>query len=68
MPAKTAIREAVIECMECGVRSTFRGQITLGVQLTCPECETWMEVISLDPMQVDWIYEEPEYDDEQEDG
>jgi hypothetical protein len=67
MPPKTVVREATIECIECGVRSTFKGQITLGVKITCPECETWMEVVSLDPVQVDWIYDEPAYDDELED-
>jgi hypothetical protein len=63
---KTVTREAVIRCIECGVKSRYRGQIALGTKVTCPECETWMQVVSLDPVQVDWIYEEPEYDDDQE--
>lgn len=68
MPGQAVIREAVIECVECGIKSVFKGRMALGQDLTCPECETWMEVVSLDPIEVDWIYDEPEHDDESEDG
>ena len=67
MPTPAAIRAAIIECIECGVRSEYRGKIKLGVRLTCPECQTWMQVVSLDPIEVDWFYDEPQYDDEQQD-
>jgi hypothetical protein len=67
MTPRAAIKEATIECIECGVKSVVRGHITLGVQVTCPECETWMQVVSLDPIQVDWLYEEPDVDYEQND-
>ena len=33
----------------------------------CPECGTRMEVVELDPVQVDWVYDEPEYEYEKED-
>jgi hypothetical protein len=64
---KSTIGQVVIECIECGVKSTFKGQLSLGQEVMCPECATWMEVVSLDPIEVDWIYEEPESDDDDED-
>ena len=64
MPEKTKLREAVIECIDCGCKSTLKGQIELGQEVACPECGTWMEVVSLNPIQVDWIYDEPEYEEE----
>jgi DNA-directed RNA polymerase subunit RPC12/RpoP len=66
VPDKTVIREAMIECMDCGVRFPIKGRIALGQEIACPECGTWMEVVSLDPVQVDWIYDELEHDQEQE--
>lgn len=68
MPVRTTLREAVIECLDCGSKFTLKGRIELGQEITCPDCEAWMEVVSLDPIEVDWIYEEPEDDeDEQQD-
>ena len=58
MIVKTSIRTAVIECIDCGVKTVLRGQIYLGQELICPECGTWMQIVSLDPTEVDWIYEE----------
>jgi len=66
MPEDSRLIETVIECIDCGVKSTLKGRIELGQEIACPECGTWMEVVSLDPVQVDWIYDEPEYDDEEE--
>ena len=66
MPEDSRLVEAVIECIDCGVKSTLKGRIELGQEVACPECGTWMEVVSLDPVEVDWIYDEPEYDDEDE--
>jgi lysine biosynthesis protein LysW len=66
MPKTINVREAVIECMDCGVKSVLTGRIELGQEIACPECGTWMEVVSLDPVQVDWVYDE--LDDDQEDA
>jgi len=65
MPTKTQLREVIIECIDCGSKYTLKGRIELGQEVVCPECETWMEVVSLDPIEVDWIYEEPDYDQEE---
>jgi lysine biosynthesis protein LysW len=67
MPEKTRLREAVIACIDCGSKFFLKGRIELGQAVTCPECGAWMEISSLDPVQVDWIYEEPDEDQEDED-
>lgn len=62
---KTTTRgETLIECVECGEETAVTGEARIGKQVMCLNCGTWMEVISLDPVEVDWIYEEPEYEDE----
>ena len=66
MFAKAKLREAVIECIDCGCKSVIKGQIELGQELVCPECETWMQIVSLEPIEVDWIYEEPDDDQEEQ--
>ena len=68
MPKTTKLKEAVVNCVGCKERITLSGEIELGQEVICPECDNWMEVISLDPVEVDWIYEEPEaeYEEEEE--
>jgi uncharacterized paraquat-inducible protein A len=64
MQGNSNIREAIVECLDCGVKFTLKGRIEIGQEITCPECGTWMEVVSLEPVQVDWIYDEFEDEDE----
>jgi hypothetical protein len=54
----------LVECLECGEETLVSGELRIGKQVMCLDCGTWMEVISLDPVEVDWIYEEPEPEDE----
>jgi len=44
----------------------------MGQKMTCPHCDAWLEVIELDPVELDWAYEdedewEEDWDDEDED-
>ncbi|UCC65702.1 MAG: lysine biosynthesis protein LysW [Anaerolineae bacterium] len=38
--------------------------LKVGEELTCPHCEADLEVISLDPVELDWAYIPPADDDE----
>jgi hypothetical protein len=35
--------------------------------VNCPNCEAELEVISTDPVELDWVYEEWDDEDEDED-
>ena len=64
MTTEVEAREILLDCLDCGAELILVGAIDLGHKVTCPECGTVMEVVGLDPMEVDWIYDEPEYEDE----
>ena len=61
-------------CPECDGRITLNPHAALGQKITCPHCDADLEVISLEPLELDWAYdwswdEEEDYDDDDdEDG
>ena len=63
---RTEITKTVIDCVECGERITLSGRVEMGQTVRCPECVATMEVVSLDPVEVDWIYGESAYADQEE--
>ena len=66
MTGKTKAVERTVECVDCGSRLDVIGEVKIGQELTCPECGTTMEIVGLDPIEADWIYDEPEYDQDEE--
>ena len=56
-----------VDCLDCGAEINLVGKIRVGQPVTCSECGTTLEVMALDPIELDWIYDEPEYDDGEED-
>jgi lysine biosynthesis protein LysW len=46
-------------CPECH-RKVEIDDPTLGQFITCPHCQTELEIIYLDPLQLDWIEEDEE--------
>ena len=67
MTEKTKITKTVIDCVDCGEATTLSGRVEIGQIVRCVECGATMEVVSLDPVEVDWVYDEPEYVDQDED-
>jgi lysine biosynthesis protein LysW len=66
MADKTRSQRAVVYCIDCGEAITLTGQIAIGQVVRCTECGVSMDVVSLDPVQVDWADNEPEYPDRDE--
>ena len=48
---------ARVYCPDCGERITFNPHAKLGMKITCLECDSELEVISVDPLEVDWVYD-----------
>jgi lysine biosynthesis protein LysW len=67
MAERARIRRTVVDCVDCGERIALSGRLELGQFVGCPECGTAMQVVSLDPVEVDWVGDEPVYTDEEED-
>jgi len=55
------------ECPSCGSTINLGSNTRMGQHLKCPVCRTELEVTWLDPLELDWLYddeeEEEEYDD-----
>ena len=66
MAAEAKTKKTVIQCVECGEDFALSSAIQIGQEIACPECGTWMEVLEVDPVQVDWVYDEPDYEDRED--
>ncbi len=47
-------------CPECEAEITLTGKILVGEIITCPDCGTELEVIGLNPLQLDLAPQEEE--------
>lgn len=46
-------------CPECDSRIYFERRPDSGEMISCPECDTLLEVISATPLRLDWASDEP---------
>lgn len=55
-------------CPDCDEEITFNPHPRLGHKLTCPHCDVELEVISVDPLELDWAYDwsEEDWEDEED--
>ncbi len=54
-------------CASCGAKVNVGKNPELGQRFTCPSCDDAMEVVWLDPIELDWPIDDDdyeEYDDE----
>jgi alpha-aminoadipate carrier protein LysW len=49
-------------CPDCDGRIVLNPTPKVGKRLTCPHCDADLEVIDVDPLELDWAYEEPDED------
>ena len=56
-------------CPDCDGKITFDSNPKVGTKLVCPHCDAELEVIDVNPVELDWVYEESDedWDDEDED-
>jgi hypothetical protein len=52
----------VVFCLDCDHAINLEFPLQEGDYLTCSICGTRLEVINLDPLQLDWIYEKSRAD------
>ncbi len=56
-------------CPECDEDIRISGTPKLGKVVICPQCGTRLEVVELDPLELDWAFDEPEdWEDEESDS
>jgi lysine biosynthesis protein LysW len=54
------------ECPSCGYKVIVGSHPRLGQLLKCQSCSSELEVVSLDPVELDWPYDEDEFDEDEE--
>ena len=54
----------IAECPECGSEIRFRKAPYMGQVIVCGHCETELEVVSLNPVELDWAYESEDFLDD----
>lgn len=56
MPGRTIPITA--ECPDCAAEIVFSDRPKLADTVTCPECSTLLEVVSVNPLELEWAFEE----------
>ena len=54
-------------CPECDARINVGRNPTEGQVVVCPRCRTELEIISVDPIELDWMLDDSDDYDEDED-
>lgn len=44
-------------CPDCDGRIVLHPRIRMGQQVNCPHCGTDLEVVEMDPPELDWVYD-----------
>ena len=57
----------VANCIECDAEIALSDRPRLGQKLVCPHCHAQLEIVSTNPVELDWAYEDEGWDDEGED-
>ena len=56
-----------VYCLDCVGKITLGSQARVGLKLICPHCDAELEVISIDPPEIDWVYDWNWAEEEEED-
>jgi len=54
------------ECISCGTEIKFSAPPTMGLMVTCPECDAELEVVWLDPVELDWPFDEEDFEEDED--
>ena len=49
-------------CLDCEREIDLGSSPTLKQRITCPHCDVKLEVINVDPLELDWVYDGPVMD------
>lgn len=61
---------ATTYCLDCEEKIVLDSPLKVGQKVTCPHCDAELEVIGLEPLELDWAYDwkwDEEYDEDDED-
>jgi len=53
---------AIATCIECDEEIEINGRPRLAQKVICPNCSAALEIASLNPLELDWAYEDDDDD------
>jgi DNA-directed RNA polymerase subunit RPC12/RpoP len=61
-------KTAMAPCPDCGRMVNVGSQPREGLQFTCPNCGARLEIINLEPLELDWAFSdfEPDWEPDEE--
>jgi len=63
MSDDTKMRTSVPRCPGCGVNVRLESRVYVGSELLCPSCDAVLEVISTEPVELDWANDDEDEED-----
>jgi lysine biosynthesis protein LysW len=60
-----ASKKQIAYCPDCDATLRLK-TVRLGQQITCRECGTILEIVELNPVELDWAFDEPYEEEEYE--
>jgi len=60
----TVSKKVTIICIDCDEPIYLESKPKIGQIITCSNCDAQLEVIDIDPIELDWAYLEPEEDED----
>lgn len=55
-------------CPSCSAQVSVKGAPKIGMKVTCRSCDTALEVVWLDPLELDWPMDDSDYETEEVDS
>jgi len=52
-----------VNCLSCGAEIELKGKIEIGQIVVCDACQAEFEIVSLNPLRIDWLF--VDFDDEE---
>ena len=59
---------SLAECPSCDGMVRVSSPTRIGQRVTCPSCGDLLEVIDVEPIELDWIYDDDDDDDDDDWG
>lgn len=54
-------------CPSCEAKISLKEPVAYGQRVRCPSCHEDLEVIETDPIELDWAYDEDDWEDDWDD-
>jgi lysine biosynthesis protein LysW len=66
MGVQKPVQTRAADCPDCGEKVPVPLPAEIGQRVVCPHCMADLEVVETVPVELDWYYEEPPEDDDED--